>query len=54
MPNAPDSHVAIDGISRELVQVQTITAPISAGPTLACAIADRAARNERFSRVSDV
>ena len=34
MPKAPDSQVATEGISRELVQVQTITAPISSVPDL--------------------
>ena len=54
MPNAPDSQVATEGISRELVQVHTITAPICSGPTWACASADRAARNDRSSRLSEV
>ena len=54
MPSWPETYDAIDGISRELVQVHTKTAPMSAGPRPACSSAARAARNESPSRLSAV
>ena len=46
--------MAIDGISRVLVQVHTSTAPISSGPRPACSSAARAASSAISSRLRAV
>jgi hypothetical protein len=43
MPSSPESQHAMDGMSRSLVQVATITAPISSGARPLCSSAARAA-----------
>ena len=50
MPSCPDSQVAVDGISRRVVNEQKSTAPISSGLRPALPSAFRAARSDRWSR----
>ena len=54
IPSCPEMYVATEGISRELVQVQTSTAPISSGPRPALASAASAACRPNSSRLSEL
>ncbi len=54
MPSCPHRYVASDGISRELVQVQTRTAPISAGSRCALSSAASAVCRASSSRLREL
>ena len=54
MPSCPEIQVAIEGMIRVLVQVQTSTAPISSGPRPECSKASSAACSAISSMLCEV